>query len=56
MNGYLGYFLMLQPDPLKLYFLFIIHLKVCKLKKKKKCISYLTTKTLKQNTCSQIHK
>lgn len=35
MNGYLGYFLMLQPDPLKLYFLFIIHLKVCKLKKKK---------------------
>lgn len=35
MNGYLGYFLMLQPDPLKLYFLFIIHLKVCKLKEKK---------------------
>lgn len=28
MNDYLGYFLMLQPHPLELNFLFIIYLKV----------------------------
>lgn len=32
MNVYLGYFLMLQQHPLELNFLFIIHLKVSKLK------------------------